>query len=198
MTAEINGIQIEYTTHPSLFSPSGLDRGTAAMLRNIVINESDKVLDLGCGTGIVGIYASKITPNVVMCDVDPAAVNISRENCEKNSVSPQIIESDGLKSVEDRDFTLILSNPPYHTDFSVPKEFIENGFRHLSVGGRMVMVTKRLDWYKNKLTAVFGGVRIVEDDGYYIFISEKRTSAVKQKEKKKTELSRKLRRKYDK
>jgi 16S rRNA (guanine1207-N2)-methyltransferase len=32
----------------------------------------------------------------------------------------------------------------------------------------MWMVTKRLPWYKNKLTAIFGGVRVHEVDGYYV------------------------------
>ena len=37
------------------------------------------------------------------------------------------------------------------------------------------MVTKRLDWYKNKLTSVFGGVKVQEVNGYYVFVSEKRS-----------------------
>lgn len=67
-------------------------------------------------------------------------------------------QSDGLKNIPEAGFTLILSNPPYHTDFSVAKEFIEDGFCKLLVGGKMLMVTKRLDWYRNRLSAVFGGI----------------------------------------
>ena len=40
----------------------------------------------------------------------------------------------------------------------------------------MYMVTKRKDWYKNKLTAIFGGVRINEINGYFIFCAEKRNT----------------------
>ena len=39
------------------------------------------------------------------------------------------------------------------------------------------MVTKRLDWYKNKLTSVFGGVKVHEINGYYVFVAEKRILA---------------------
>ncbi|NCU26429.1 methyltransferase, partial [Candidatus Nomurabacteria bacterium] len=74
-------------------------------------------------------------------------------------------------------YTLILSNPPYHTDFSVAKHFIEKGFNRLVLGGRMVMVTKRRDWYRNKFIAVFGGVSIREKDGYFVFAAEKRSSS---------------------
>nr|WP_245580700.1 hypothetical protein [Brachyspira alvinipulli] len=38
------------------------------------------------------------------------------------------------------------------------------------------MVTKRLDWYKNKLTSIFGGVKVINKNGYYIFISQKRNN----------------------
>lgn len=57
------------------------------------------------------------------------------------------------------------------------------------------MVTKRYHWYKNKLESVFGGVKVIEENGYYIFISQKRmTRKTRIKERKK--LSKKLQRKY--
>jgi len=100
--------------------------------------------------------------------------------------------------VEESDFTLILSNPPYHADFSVPKHFIEGGFKKLVAGGKLVMVTKRLDWYKNKLISVFGGVKVYEINGYYVFVAEKRTLTPKAKKKATNGLSRKLQRKQQK
>jgi len=39
----------------------------------------------------------------------------------------------------------------------------------------MYMVTKRKEWYKNKFISVFGGVRIWEEDGYFIFMARKKT-----------------------
>lgn len=74
-------------------------------------------------------------------------------------------------------FTKIISNPPYHLDFSVPKHFIEKGFNRLALGGSLWMVTKRLEWYRNKLGAIFGGCRVHEVGGYYVFEATKvRTS----------------------
>lgn len=103
--------------------------------------------------------------------------------------------SDGYQNVEENNFTLILSNPPYHADFSVPKKFIESGFSKLAMGGKLVMVTKRLDWYKNKLSSVFGSVKVRERDGYYVFIAEKRSQVIKKKSKPARRLSKKLQRK---
>lgn len=183
MEAEINGIKLTLHAHDSMFSPNAPDRGTLAMLQCTEIKSGDKVLDLGCGTGIVGIYAAKLIggENVVMTDCSPVCAEYAKRNTELNGV-PEITVccGDGYQNVIGGDFTLILSNPPYHTDFSVAKAFIEGGFRRLALGGKMVMVTKRLDWYKNKLTKVFGGVRVRELDGYFIFTAEKRAERTKQ------------------
>ncbi|HKM42445.1 MAG TPA: methyltransferase [Limnochordia bacterium] len=168
-----------FKTDFKLFSPLDLDAGTAAMLSRVEFTEGQRVLDLGCGYGVVGIVAAKIVgeQNVVMIDHDPLAVQLARENAALNEVPRvHIYESDGFTSFSEAGFDLILSNPPYHTDFSVPKAFIEKGFNRLVMGGRMYMVTKRHKWYKNKLVAIFGGVQIREVDGYYVFMAEKRST----------------------
>lgn len=195
--AEIKGIKLEFETNENVFSPSGVDKGTLAMLSQVEFTSQDKVLDLGCGYGVVGILASKLigSDHVVMCDISEVAVEASKKNGILNGIEHlNIVASDGLDQISESMFTKILSNPPYHVDFSVPKNFIEKGYQKLEVGGTMYMVTKRLDWYKNKLTSVFGGVKVLEIDGYYVFIAQKRLQT-KRKPEKKQQLSKKLARK---
>ena len=174
---EINGIPLRFETAPSLFSPHEVDAGTRAMLECAVFAPEDKVLDLGCGYGPVGIFAAKLVgeTQVTMCDVDPRAVQLAQRNAQRNGVPGiRVLESDGFRGVDDAGYTLILSNPPYHTDFGVAKHFIEKGFNRLAIGGRMMMVVKRREWYKNKLTAIFGGVALREMEGYTVMTAEKR------------------------
>ncbi len=175
-------------TDDSLFSPKAADKGTLFMLNHVIFEENDILLDLGCGTGIVSLCAaaSGVNPcNITLTDVDAKAVDCSRKNMEINGFDGASYVCDyALRGVTTTGFTKILSNPPYHTDFAVAKEFICKGFNRLSVGGKMYMVTKRKDWYKNKITSVFGGVKIYESqDGYYVFEAEKRSMTFAGKKK---------------
>ena len=177
LQAEILGQNIILETQKGLFSPQHIDRGTLAMLKHVNFEAGMRVMDLGCGCGIVGIVAAKITgeEKVFMSDADPLAVETAKRNAERNSVSGvKICVSDVFRNVDASGFDLILSNPPYQTDFSVAKGFIEKGFNRLKIGGRLFMVTKRREWYKNKIISVFGGVEIRETDGYFVFIAERR------------------------
>ncbi len=174
-----SGRKIVLRASRGMFSPAGPDRGTLAMLSYADFIPEIKVLDLGCGNGIVGFCALEAGALVTMCDADQSAVDAAKFNLAANfdaaaAGRARILLSDGFDAVADNCFDLILSNPPYHTDFAVAKRFIEGAFSHLSTGGRLLMVTKRLDWYRNKITSMFGGVKVRESDGYFVFIAEKR------------------------
>lgn len=184
-TAEINGVAVTIQITEGLFSPQHADSGTLAMLSQSNLMPGMKILDLGCGCGIVGIYAAKVCgqENVICCDIDPAAVTAAIKNAEANGISLNAVVSDGVDSVDAAGFDVIFSNPPYQSDFAVAKKFIEKGFNRIKTGGAMYMVTKRRPWYENKLRAVFGGCRVLEVDGYYVFIAEKRSSTYAKKKK---------------
>lgn len=178
LQTEIMGQSLALETRKGLFSPGHIDRGTLAMLSHVNFVSGMRIMDLGCGCGVVGIVAAKIAgeENVFMSDADPEAVEAARRNAERNGVGGvRVFLSDGFRDVDASGFDLILSNPPYQTDFSVAKGFIEKGFNRLKIGGKLYMVTKRREWYKNKIVSVFGGVEIRETDGYFVFIAERRS-----------------------
>jgi 16S rRNA (guanine1207-N2)-methyltransferase len=173
------GHPLRLWTEPGLFSQSGVDAGTLAMLSCVRFQPDDKVLDLGCGYGVVGIVAAKTTrpENVFLVDIDPLAVSAAAKNVASNGAAgAAVILSDGFRDFHAAGFTKILSNPPFHADFAVPKHFIEKGFNRLVVGGAMFMVTRRELWYRRKLEAIFGGVRVRTIDGYYVFEAIKKTA----------------------
>ena len=172
----VHGIDLKFETDISLFSPSRLDVGSLAMLSIINFDPNDKILDLGCGYGLVGIYASKfVSPDRVwMTDKDPVALRYARTNLSLNHTEGvHIVLSDGFHDLKETNFSKIICNPPYHVDFAVPKHFIEKGFNRLLVGGQMFLVTKRKPWYQNKLRSIFGGSRVRMVDAYFVFEATK-------------------------
>jgi 16S rRNA (guanine1207-N2)-methyltransferase len=184
ISATVNGIALTFETAPNLFSPARPDAGTLAMLSGVAFTAEDKVLDLGCGYGLAGILAAKQigADRVWMSDSDAQAVRCARANLARNGVEgATVVQSDGFRDFSEGGFTKILCNPPYHADFAVPKHFIEKGFNRLALGGRMLFVTRRKPWYENKLRAIFGGVRVREADGYFVFEAEKRAHSYARK-----------------
>ena len=172
ITAAIKGVELRLETTPGLFSPRAVDKGTLAMLSCVTFAPDDKVLDLGCGYGVIGLVAARLgrPERVFLLDKDPAAVAAASANLAANGVADaHVVLSDGFRAFTETGFDKILSNPPYQADFAVPKHFIEKGFNRLNIGGRMFMVTKRELWYRKKFESVFGGVTVREIDGYFVF-----------------------------
>jgi len=175
----IAGLELDLETAAGSFSPRAIDRGTRAMLGTVEFAPDDRVLDLGCGYGVVGIVAAHSigAERVDLVDNDAEACRLARLNAERNGAAGvRVTESDGVEGLDRADFTLILCNPPYHEDWSVAKRFVHKGFNRLAIGGRMVFVTKRRTWYERKLAAIFGGVHVQEVDGYVVLTAEKRRS----------------------
>jgi 16S rRNA (guanine1207-N2)-methyltransferase len=174
-----NGIQeFELESSGKLFSPGKTDEGTLAMLAEVHLEQGQTLLDLGCGSGVVAIWAAGQlgAGNVSMLDSDPLAVEIAKRNAKANGFEDiRAFRSDGFADYPLKELDWILSNPPYHSDFSVAKSFIEKGFNRLKQGGRMVMVTKRETWYKNRFIAIFGGVKVARSGDYFVFTAQKRT-----------------------
>lgn len=166
-------------TENELFAPRRADAGTLAMLKRIEVIPTTKVLDLGCGYGIVGIAVAQLTrPDLVyLIDNNEQAISCARSNAIANGVPDvHVILSNGFTDFFEADFDLILCNPPYHVDFSVPKHFIEKGFNRLAIGGAMYLVTKRNLWYRNKLKSIFGAVQVWREGEYFVFKATKKSA----------------------
>ena len=88
LQVEFGGQTMAFETAPGLFSPARADRGTLAMLGVAALQPGLRVLDLGCGWGLAGVYAALVcgAQNVVMTDVDPLAAETARRNAVRNGV----------------------------------------------------------------------------------------------------------------
>ncbi len=109
--------ELKFKVSQALFSSHIIDSGTQRLLRTFMNNQRrfNKILDLGCGYGPIGITLKILNPNseVHMVDRDALALEYSRLNAELNSADNlKIYGSLGYDNVDEKDFDLIISNIP--------------------------------------------------------------------------------------
>ena len=78
--------------------------------------ENPKILDIGTGSGAISITLAKELPDseVLGLDISDEALKIAVENRELNeALNLKFLKSDVFKNVRDKNYDLIVSNPPY-------------------------------------------------------------------------------------
>ena len=83
---------------PGMAFGTGTHETTSMCIRELekYVDETKRVFDIGCGSGILAIAAAKLgAKEVVAGDLDEVAVKVSKENCEENNVSNKVIVKHG-------------------------------------------------------------------------------------------------------
>ncbi len=102
---------INIVIDPALAFGTGHHPTTASCLRGVskYVKENDRVLDVGCGSGILGIGAIKLGASVDACDTDPISVENTKVNAELNGVSFTNIW-EGSASQTDEKYDVVIAN----------------------------------------------------------------------------------------
>lgn len=97
------------------------------LARFAVRRHSRATLDLGTGSGILSLGASRWSDSVVATDLNQRAVDCARFNARLNGVETiEVVTGDCFEPVKDRRFDLILSNPPFFITPQSEYVFCEN------------------------------------------------------------------------
>lgn len=170
-----------FITDNGVFSKDSIDFGTRVMLDTICKCDElqDKILDVGCGYGPVGITLKKIYPkkHFEMVDVNPRAVLLAQENAKRNNVDVTIYESDVYERVNGNTFTDIIANPPIRAGKIVIYKIFEEAHDHLVSGGSLWVVIRKQQGALSaakKIKEVFGNCDIINrEKGYFILRAKK-------------------------
>jgi 16S rRNA (guanine1207-N2)-methyltransferase len=139
------GELLTFVVDTGIFSSHGLDPGTALLIENLTVRSTDRVLDLGCGWGAVGVAAAKTATegHVILTDVNRRATRVARQNLERNRVRNAEVRAGSLFTpVRNETFDVIATNPPFHAGRELVLRILLGAPEHLNPGGRLVIVGK--------------------------------------------------------
>lgn len=151
---------------PGVFSANELDAGTALLLSTFQQKIQGKVLDLGCGAGIVGAYLKQHNPliELTMSDIHALALASTRETLARNQLSAILVASDVFSDIDGK-FDLIVSNPPFHdgidTAYRAVNALISQAKNHLLPRGELRIVANRFLSYPDLLDRYFGSHQVL-------------------------------------
>lgn len=154
--------------HANVFSREQLDQGARFLLQHIpVCAPEQRVIDLGCGNGVLGLAMLERQPQIklVFADESYMAVDSARLTLAANRpdllAQAEFSVDDCLsqQAAESADF--IICNPPFHQQNAITDHIAWQMFtdarRVLKKHGRLRIVANRHLAYSEKLTRLFGG-----------------------------------------
>lgn len=72
------------------------------------------LLELGCGSGIIALFAASKGAHVTATDINPVALDMLKKNAAQNNSLVQIINSNLFDNLKNLAFDSIVINPPYY------------------------------------------------------------------------------------
>ncbi len=127
---------------PGVWSWNEINTGTAALIDVMDVQPEDTVLDLGCGTGAIGLAAARLASQeqVTLTDVNLVAFRCARRTLKANRITKtQVRLADGTDAVERYD--VVLSHLPRGR--AVIQALIQQAAAALKPGGRLYLVAPK-------------------------------------------------------
>jgi len=157
---------------PGVFSREKLDAGTHLLLDYLPeFKDDSKIIDLGCGSGVIGAVAAKNQPSarLLLCDESLLAVTSAQITFARNDLqNAHFLHTDALDSVAKNEYDYVLCNPPFHQQ-NVQTTAIANKMFRQSAGclketGTLLIVANRHLPYQKQLGKYFKSVRSLSRD----------------------------------
>ncbi len=173
------GREFMITNHANVYSREKLDIGGRYFIENLPkIMPHSKVIDLGCGNGVIGlsVLASEPSAQVQFFDESHMAITSAEQNIKNNL--PELLSqclfylNDCLSDVESNSVDLILCNPPFHqhnaTTDHIAWQMFKDSHRVLKKGGELRIIGNRQLAYHIKLQRIFGNEKLIASNDKFV------------------------------
>lgn len=169
LSKRYDNIDMTVCAQAGVFASTNLDIGTRELVAVLdqTPQSAKRIIDFGCGTGILAVSIAKLRPSatVIASDQSAVAVASARATVETNGLNDRItvVRDDALSSQPDSSADLILFNPPFHSGSAVHADtslrLFADAARVLGPGGELWVVANRHLGYKPHLERLVGPTR---------------------------------------
>ena len=141
---------------PEVYPPS---EDSILLIESLDVKEGERVLEIGCGSGVVSIHCARNGCSVTCGDINPRAVELTRRNAAENGVALDVRETDVYSGIDGRFDTIVFNLPYLPVDeegllarswsggpdgLGPLPELLEEAPDHLDKDGRVVVVISSL------------------------------------------------------
>ncbi|MFT4310902.1 MAG: class I SAM-dependent methyltransferase [Candidatus Woesearchaeota archaeon] len=171
---DIDGIHLSYVSASGLFSAKHLDTATQLLMSTSQVY--GHVADLGCGSGVVGLFLKKKFPSITLTalDISERAIEITKQNFKTHHVKATVICTSLFDGVQQH-FDCIVTNPPYVAGRQTCLAFIEQSYAHLRPKGTLFLVARHQKGgkvLKQHMQHCFGNVEtLAKSGGFHVYVS---------------------------
>lgn len=164
--------QYTFKTDNGLFSKEHVDYASDILMHQIP-SLSGSLLDLGCGYGPIGIViASTYNLELTMVDVNPKAIEFSRQNCQLNNIEGTQLLSNSFDNITDHFDTIIL-NPPIHAGKQLLFDMYARSYEHLKPNGALYIIIQKkhgAESSRKELVSIYDEVNtLYKKKGFFVF-----------------------------
>jgi 16S rRNA (guanine1207-N2)-methyltransferase len=158
-------------TLPGIFSRDGLDAGSQLLLEHLPMLQG-RVLDLGCGAGLIGAVAQRRYPDIqlTLCDVQAQSLAATRATVAENQLKGHVVASEGFSELQGP-FDVILTNPPFHEGRQLSTQataaWIRDAREYLAPAGRLILVANAFLPYATLLDQTFGSHQLLANQSRF-------------------------------
>lgn len=166
------GIQLEIQALPGVFSAGELDQGTRLLLEHLP-PLAGRVLDIGCGAGVIGAVLKLRQPDlqVEMIDINALALESARRTLRHNGLDARVFASDVYSDVTPG-LDHIVTNPPFHaglkTHYAPTEQLMLQAPRYLSSQGQLWLVANAFLKYEPFLAQAFSQLQRLAQNNKFI------------------------------